>query len=92
MADVLPPLPLSRVVNDLAEIDYRDIRDPIFVVYDHPIDFPDKFAVRLFDGAQPTNIVLLADTLKAARAAVPGHFLRVTRQASDEPHIVETYI
>ena len=65
---------------------------PCFTVYEKPTDFPDKFAVRLFDGDKPTRLLCIKNTLSQARAAIPKGFLRVTRSEKDDPKIVETWL
>lgn len=65
---------------------------PLFAVYFNSRDFPGKFAVRLFDGQQPTRLVTVNNTIEAARGTIPPLFYCVARSEKDEPHIVETWI
>lgn len=64
----------------------------IFCIYDHPTDYPDHFVVRLWDGEEPTNTIVLANTLEEARAAIPQGLARFSRTEGDDPKIVETWI
>lgn len=65
---------------------------PMFTIYDHPADFPDRYVMRMFDADRPTPYVALADTLEQARNLRPdGADLCVPRAAQDDPVIVETW-
>lgn len=71
---------------------------PMYVIYDHPRDFPEHFVVRphlvLDKGrpAVPSKNGFLFDDLEAARAFVPRQMVKVLRHPKDDPVIVETYI
>lgn len=71
--------------------------DPLgmWVIYDHPPDFPDKFvARRFFTGPR---VILTSDdfvssaTLNGVRALLPDGLRNHGRAAHDEPKIVETW-
>lgn len=67
----------------------------LWVVYDHPTDFPDSFAARLWLTDRPTGEVLVADTLDDIRAAIAGLMpgaVCLMRQPDDDPVIVETWL
>lgn len=70
----------------------------LFVVYDHPTDFPRSFVVRrqyvLEGGAVHVEPLPFAveDTLERARAALPPGLHRIGRAPEDEPQIVETWL
>lgn len=86
-------MPKSTVVSSLEDVDYSDTLLVLFVLYDHPKDFPDKIVVRVWDAKRgATNIVWLADTLEQARAAMPPHFIRLPRSPTDDPVIIESYV
>ena len=71
----------------------------IVTVYEHPKDIPDSYVARahvLVHGvkapyASPA-IYIARDTLDAVRAAIPADMLRICRQPTDDPTIVEAYI
>lgn len=74
--------------------------DPLFmyVVYDHPKDYPENYVVRrgavrdngiLFVDAIPTAV---AQTLPEARDAIPFGLVRVDRDPDDDPVVVETWL
>ena len=69
----------------------------LWVVYDHPIDYPDVYAARLHQvsesGQRATHHVLTAGDLEEIRAALNAFGLvRVNRGAEDDPKIVETWL
>jgi hypothetical protein len=68
---------------------------PVYTLYDHPTDYPDKWVIRLFVGADPTSGIWLADTLHEARtiinAIAPGTVC-LARHPTDDPKIVETWL
>lgn len=71
---------------------------PIFAVYEKPVDFPDKYVVRLWKinrkigKAIVTQYCVVKDTLEECRKAIPPHLYRFGRESSDDPKIVETWI
>jgi len=71
----------------------------MFVVYDHPKDYPDDFIVRRFialDGeAVPQEIVYRGHSLDNARSRIMNlapSAVRFHRNQSDERQIVECWI
>lgn len=67
---------------------------PVWVVYDHPQDFPDHFVARLWEGMDntPTATVLVADTLAELRDMLPPDLNGLERMEGDDPTIVETWL
>jgi hypothetical protein len=67
-----------------------------YTIYDHPGDYPKHFVVRRWvivpGGYQVDDEVRLFDTLEAAREAIDPDLICLTRAASDEPQIVETWL
>ena len=67
----------------------------MFVVYDHPRDYPAHFVVRRWVIGErkfsPTTDFAIADTLEAARAELPPGLHRVPRQRGEDPVIAETW-
>jgi hypothetical protein len=80
-----------RLPIDDGLLDSIDALD-LFVVYDHPRDFPEKFVVRRWQGIVPTAEFALADSLEEARAKVPGDCVRIDRNPADDPAILETWL
>jgi hypothetical protein len=69
----------------------------MFVVYERPKDYPDKFVVRRWsisgervdaDG----DWFFLGETLEDVREKVPRHCIRIHRHPYDEPQILEVWI
>jgi hypothetical protein len=71
---------------------------PMYVIYNHPRDFPEHYVVRPHlvreKGQKPiaSQNGFLFDDLTAARAFVPRHMVRVNRHQKDDSVIVESYI
>lgn len=76
--------------------------DPVletYVIYFSPSDFPGMFVVQRFEirRGEPEPIpdvepVIVAESLLAAREAIPDWMTCLARHPSDEPQIVETWI
>lgn len=65
----------------------------IWVVYDHPRDFPDVFVARRFENERPTeNILIALDIDILRRQFATCGLVRLARADSDDPVIVETWI
>jgi hypothetical protein len=68
----------------------------MFVVYERPKDYPDKFVLRRWaigrGAAQGTEWFVLGETIEEVRAHVPLHCVRIGRDPHDEPQIVEVWL
>jgi hypothetical protein len=64
----------------------------MFVIYDHPRDFPGHFVVRRWFGDKSTEDFALADTLEGARAEVPLGRYRMPHCPGEDEVIMETWI
>jgi hypothetical protein len=70
----------------------------IWTVYDHPLDYPDKFVARRFDvdasGPRPSASVIVASDLETLRniLAFEMHLTCLSRNEEDEPQIVESWL
>lgn len=73
----------------------------IWVIYDHPKDFPDKFVLRPHfvvsdgeDGARemPSWQEWIGDTLDEVRKRVPWGLACFPRDEGDDPRIVESWL
>lgn len=70
-------------------------RLPMFVIYDHPSDFPETFVARLhftFPDHRPTPLIMTHKTLTGLRAMMPPECVMVGRSPGDDPKIVETWL
>jgi len=64
----------------------------MFVIYNHPKDFPGHFVVRRWAGGKPTSDFAIADSLEAARIEVPAGLYRLPHQPGEDDVIVETWL
>jgi len=70
---------------------------PMWVVYDHPADFPNTYVARQhiigISGQEATDRTMEADTLESIRAAMVNLGLTcITRSPEDDPVIVEVWL
>ena len=67
-----------------------------YTIYDHPVDYPEHFAVRAWmieEGSVTAyELIGVADTLEDARALIPAGRHLVPRTAEDFPVIVESWV
>lgn len=68
----------------------------MWVVYDHPRDYPDAFVARRWEIAPGVMIATqdahTAATLEAVRERIPPGLYRINRDQNDEPQIVEVWV
>ena len=68
------------------------VKFPMFTIYAHPVDYPDKYVARIFDLDHPTNMIALADSYESILKAIPtDRTINWGRTPIDDPHIVETW-
>lgn len=70
---------------------------PMFVIYDHPSDYPESFLVRRWLVGEEQALAEITPTavvgsLEEARAAVPAGLTCLPRQPADDPKIVEVWL
>lgn len=66
---------------------------PIWVVYDHPSDFPDDYVARLWQGESPTDTVISHADLRSVRLELwMKGLVRLDRAEGDDPKILETWL
>lgn len=90
-------LPPSEVVSDIhARRLYSEVALPMWVLYEHPSDFPSHYVLRLWEGMtnKPTNFIFIAATLQEAEAQFDrgAHFVRMQPFAGDDPKIVAVFL
>jgi hypothetical protein len=64
----------------------------IWVIYDHPLDYPHHFVVRRWLNDVPDRECGLFDSLREARLHVPRGLARLPRWENDDPKIVEVWL
>ena len=67
----------------------------MWVIYDKPKDFPDKYVARKWivdEKPVPTGEVLTGNTLNEIRTKLPRDLYKVNRSPWDDACIVETWV
>ena len=65
----------------------------MWTVYDHPLDYPEFYIAKEFNGLTPTNNIIKNKSLIDLQVALIHKGLgRVTRSESDEPQIIECWL
>lgn len=65
----------------------------IWVVYDHPSDYPHHYVARMWDGITPTQSILVADEVEKIRAMLRDlGLVKLDRSPGDDPKIMETWL
>jgi hypothetical protein len=71
-------------------------RLPMFVIYDHPTDFPDSYVARLWvtlPQPQSTEFVILSERIGNLRQIMEQiGFAQLARDPADDPKALETWI
>jgi len=67
---------------------------PMWTIYDHPRDYPDRYVVRVWYGLMPVAPAFSFDSLSDARdfIAETGGCVNLGRAPRDDPCIIETWI
>lgn len=66
---------------------------PMWVVYDHPRDWPNWYVARLFIGEAPQDSMMAAKDLDQLRGMLEREGLyRLERMQGDDPVILETWL
>lgn len=84
----------NKVVESIREVDFTDMKMPMIVVYEKPLDFPDKYIARVFECEKPTNVIIIRDSLQECRddITVAGFLVCLERSDDDVLSVVETWI
>lgn len=65
----------------------------MWVVYDHPKDFPEWFVARKWIGDVPTNVCMMSCDLEEVRSFLRNlRLVKIARHPSDDPVVVEQWI
>ena len=65
---------------------------PMIVVYDHPLDYPEHYVARLFNGRQGTHLIVISAALGDLLAAKPAEMARISRVDDDPPKVAEIWL
>lgn len=93
----MPPPGDARDVSYFARLHWRlRSRLPMWTVYMPTTrDYPGRYVARMFvtlPESKPTRFVLLHDTLEGLRELLPPGLLRIHRDPSDDPVILEVWL
>ena len=85
---------MDRIVSTIQQIDIRNMKLPIIAVFEHPEDYPDKYVGRIFEIDQPTEYVVIKDSLQELQDDIGKHFVGVflTRAKKDVPSMVGCWV
>lgn len=64
----------------------------LWVIYEKPLDYPEKYVVRHWINTTPTKTMYIADTLDEIRKKIPSGLVNIGRKAEDDPKIKEVWI
>ena len=65
----------------------------MWVVYDHPTDYPGSYVARMWLTEKPTGSIVIAPTLEDLRWLLLSMGLTpIQRDPGDDPKIVETWL
>jgi len=64
----------------------------LWVIYEHPRDYPEDFIARRWQLGTPTDDILIAPTLEKIRSKLPLGLVRIPRAKADDSVIVEVWI
>jgi hypothetical protein len=83
---------MDVIVKNFNKIKGNNIRLPIIIVYDRPVDYPQFCVARIFDVDKPTDMIMLKDNLEQLRKFKPNNMGIYNRSKDDDKRIVETWI
>lgn len=87
---------VNQIVESMSQVDFSGLKLPLITIYEKPLDYPNGFIARVWDGEgpKPTNTVTMRFSLEEIREDIKAAGFRVIfpRAEGDEPHIVETWM
>lgn len=87
------PAPSDHTAVKILIAGSSDRQLQVWTIYDHPTDFPNKFAARRFVYDKPTGDVITTDDIENLRTFFRSQGLTcLPRSESDDPVIVETWM
>jgi hypothetical protein len=64
----------------------------LWTIYKYPKDYPNDYVARQFILDQPTQITFIENTYERLIRKLPPGMIRIPRDKTDDPVIVETWI
>lgn len=85
---------MDKTAESISGFDLSDLKFPIIVIYRHPEDYPDKYVARIFDITQPTDAVVIKDSLQELQKDISRNMSKtfLPRDEKDDPCIVGSWI
>ena len=89
-------VPINKIMESMSQVDFSDLKCPLITIYEKPLDFPNAFVARVWDGVGPkaTNTIIMRFSLEECREDIQaaGFLVQFPRAEGDEPHVVETWM
>ena len=89
-------VPINKRVESMSQVDFSDLKCHLITIYEKPLDFPNAFVARGWDGVWPraTNTIIMRFSLEECREDIQaaGFLVQFPRAEGDEPHVVETWM
>ena len=62
-------VPINKMVESMSQVDFSDLKCPMITIYEKPLDFPNAFIARVWDGNGPkvTNTIIMRFSLQECR-------------------------
>lgn len=85
---------MDKIAESISGFDLSDLKIPIIVIYRHSEDYPDKYVARIFDITQPTDAVVIKDSLQELQKDISRNMSKtfIPRDEKDDPCIVGSWI
>lgn len=83
-----------KKINTFAEVEIREISNPVIVIYSNPSDYPGRFVARVWDLDKPTEILMVKKDIHEIREDIKSNIptmVRLPRAKNDDLCIVETW-
>lgn len=70
---------------------------PMYIIYDHPLDYPDSFAIRKWTATEngmavPDLWQSVHESIEEAREHLPPGLYRLNSCIADDPKIIEVWL
>lgn len=61
-------VPINKMVESMSQVDFSDLKCPMITIYEKPLDFPNAFIARVWDGNGPkvTNTIIMRFPFRSA--------------------------
>lgn len=81
-------------INTFADIQIKEIGNPMIVIYSNPSDYPGYFVARVWNLDKPTELLMAKKDIHEIREDIKTNMptmVRLPRAKNDDPCIVETW-